>query len=212
MRFAFWCRLHTLMQLECKSVYLRFLILQMILDMTNKGIKRLETELWGAADELRANSKLTAAEYKDPVWGLILLRYAQKKFEEAKEIDKKTATSKIKPYRAKLNKLNRPLKAYQELVNEHLKELKQGIGDWQELLKCFPDNTYTDVEGLCKIVDLDEVKENDYSLTPGRYVGYSIKIDEDFDYKDRMKEIHSELSDLNIEANELMDQILSVKP
>nr|MBC8147860.1 SAM-dependent DNA methyltransferase [Bacteroidota bacterium] len=53
--------------------------------MTNEKIKRLETELWGAADNLRANSKLTAAEYKDPVLGLILLRYAQNKFEEAKK-------------------------------------------------------------------------------------------------------------------------------
>ena len=53
--------------------------------MTNEEIKRLETELWGAADNLRANSKLTAAEYKDPVLGLILLRYAQNKFEEAKK-------------------------------------------------------------------------------------------------------------------------------
>ncbi len=125
----------------------------------------------------------------------------------AKEIDKKTANSKIKPYREKLNKLNRPLKAYQDLVNEHLKELKQCIGDWQELLKWFPDNTYTDVEGLCKIVDLDEVKENDYSLTPGRYVGYSIQIDENFDYKGRMKEIHTELAELNDEANDLMQEI-----
>jgi hypothetical protein len=31
--------------------------------MTNEEIKKLETELWGAADNLRANSKLTAAEY-----------------------------------------------------------------------------------------------------------------------------------------------------
>lgn len=129
----------------------------------------------------------------------------------AKEIDKKTANNKIKPYRDKLNKLNRPLKVYQELVNEHLKELKQRIGDWQELLKWLPDNTYTDVEGLCKIVNLDEIKENDYSLTPGRYVGYSIQIDENFDYKARMKEIHSELAELNMEANELMQQILSGK-
>ena len=52
--------------------------------MTNEEIKKLETELWGAADNLRANSKLTAAEYKDPVLGLILLRYAQNKFEEGK--------------------------------------------------------------------------------------------------------------------------------
>jgi len=57
--------------------------------MTNQEIKELETELWGAADDLRANSKLTAAEYKDPVLGLILLRYAQNKFEEArKQIEK----------------------------------------------------------------------------------------------------------------------------
>jgi len=59
--------------------------LSKIMNMTNEKIKQLETELWGAADELRANSKLTAAEYKDPVLGLILLRYAQNKFEEAKK-------------------------------------------------------------------------------------------------------------------------------
>lgn len=35
--------------------------------MTNEQIKQLEAELWNAADALRANSKLTAAEYKDPI-------------------------------------------------------------------------------------------------------------------------------------------------
>jgi len=128
-----------------------------------------------------------------------------------KKIDKKTAIAKAKPFREKLNKLTRPLKVYQELVNEHLAELKQRIDDWRDLGKWFPENTYTDVEGLCKIVDLEEVRENDYSLTPGRYVGYSIQIDEDFDYKGRIKEIHSELAELNKEANDLMNQILSVK-
>lgn len=75
----------------------------------------------------------------------------------------------------------------------------------------FPEGQYQDVEGLCKIVDLDEVKEQDYSLTPGRYVGVSIDIDMDFDYKGRMTEIHSELAELNTEANALMSQIQSVK-
>ena len=51
--------------------------------MNAQQLKDLERELWGAADNLRANSKLTAAEYKDPVLGLILLRFAQNKFEEA---------------------------------------------------------------------------------------------------------------------------------
>jgi type I restriction enzyme M protein len=53
--------------------------------MNNDQIKQLEKELWDAADQLRANSKLTAAEYKDPVLGLILLRFAQNRHEEAKQ-------------------------------------------------------------------------------------------------------------------------------
>ena len=88
---------------------------------------------------------------------------------------------------------------------------KQRIGDWKKLLEWFPENKYVDVEGLCKIVELEEIKENDYSLTPGRYVGYSIQIDEDFNYKARITEIHSELATLNTEANDLMNQIQSVE-
>ena len=59
-------------------------------------------------------------------------------------------------------------------------------------------------------MDLAEVKENDDSLTPGRYVGYSIQIDMDFDYQGRMDEIHRELAGLNDEANGLMGQIQGV--
>lgn len=36
--------------------------------------------LWGAADELRANSKLKAAEYSVPVLGLIFLRFVDNRF------------------------------------------------------------------------------------------------------------------------------------
>ncbi|KAA3640763.1 MAG: SAM-dependent DNA methyltransferase, partial [Bacteroidetes bacterium] len=75
----------------------------------------------------------------------------------------------------------------------------------------FPDGTYRDIEGLCKIVDLEEVREQDYSLTPGRYVGVAIEIDMDFDYKGRMAEIHKELAELNEEAEQLMNKIQSVE-
>ena len=34
----------------------------------------IEKQLWGAADELRANSKLKSLEYSVPVLGLIFLR------------------------------------------------------------------------------------------------------------------------------------------
>ncbi len=40
----------------------------------------IEKRLWGAADELRANSKLKASEYSAPVLGLIFLRYADYRF------------------------------------------------------------------------------------------------------------------------------------
>jgi len=129
---------------------------------------------------------------------------------EAEEIDKKTATAKMKPFKEQLNKLNKPLKAYQTVVAEFLKELKQRTGDWKKLLEYFPDNQYEDVEGLCKIVDLTEIEENDYSLTPGRYVGYSIFIDEDFDYKTRMSEIHTHLQKLNSNANTTLSQIQNI--
>ena len=46
---------------------------------------QLENRLWGAADELRANSKLKASEYSIPVLGLIFLRYADVKFAEAEK-------------------------------------------------------------------------------------------------------------------------------
>jgi type I restriction enzyme M protein len=52
--------------------------------MTQEEIRQLEKELWDAADELRSNSKLTAAEYKDPLLGLVLLRFAQNRYEDAK--------------------------------------------------------------------------------------------------------------------------------
>ena len=54
--------------------------------MTYEQLKDLEKQLWDAADDLRANSKLTAAEYKDPLLGLVLLRFAQNRYEEAKDL------------------------------------------------------------------------------------------------------------------------------
>jgi len=45
----------------------------------------LEKSLWDAADELRANSGLKASEYGTPVLGLIFLRFADAKFEAARE-------------------------------------------------------------------------------------------------------------------------------
>ncbi len=49
----------------------------------NGDIARVEKRLWESADQLRANSNLSAVEYSVPVLGLIFLRYADHKFTEA---------------------------------------------------------------------------------------------------------------------------------
>lgn len=52
--------------------------------MIAEGLKQLEADLWEAADQLRANSKLTATEYTMPILGLIFLRHATNRFEQIK--------------------------------------------------------------------------------------------------------------------------------
>src|SRR5882762_1428400 len=52
--------------------------------MTGNQLRKLEAELWKAADQLRANSKLTASEYSMPVLGLIFLRHAYNRFQKIK--------------------------------------------------------------------------------------------------------------------------------
>ncbi len=72
-------------------------------------------------------------------------------------------------------------------------------GHW--LLSRFPDGQYQDVAGLCKATSRDEIATNEYSLTPGRYVGVSPASDDDEeDFVTRMREIHSELSELTEQA------------
>ena len=44
------------------------------------GTETLENRLWAAADQLRANSGLTSAQYSQPVLGLIFLRFAEVRF------------------------------------------------------------------------------------------------------------------------------------
>ncbi len=68
----------------------------------------------------------------------------------------------------------------------------------------FPGAKLRDVEGLVKTVSFKELEANDWSLTPGRYVGVAAEEeDEDFDFEETMREIHGELADLNTEAAEL---------
>jgi len=81
-------------------------------------------------------------------------------------------------------------------------------GHW--LLSRFPNATFQAVPGLCKAVTRDEIGVNDFSLTPGRYVGVAASglDDEDAEaFAERMREIHAELGELNAQAVELANAI-----
>ena len=61
-----------------------------------KDIEKLETDLWEAADNLRANSKLTSSDYFMPVLGVIFLRHAANRFDAAhKQIETDQASGKM---------------------------------------------------------------------------------------------------------------------
>ena len=61
-----------------------------------KDIEKLESDLWEAADNLRANSKLTSSDYFMPVLGVIFLRHAANRFDmAARQIEADQASGKM---------------------------------------------------------------------------------------------------------------------
>jgi len=50
--------------------------------MNRDQLKKLEKDLWSAADKLRANSDLKASEYSTPVLGIIFLKFADNKYRQ----------------------------------------------------------------------------------------------------------------------------------
>ena len=82
--------------------------------------------------------------------------------------------------------------------------------DW--LMERFPDGTYCDVTGLCKVAKLDGedgIKDQDYSLNAGRYVGVVIEDDgmTETEFKEKMLTLNSEYMILSKETVELEKQI-----
>lgn len=86
-------------------------------------------------------------------------------------------------------------------------QLKQVRYFWRQahwLIGRFPEAKLQDVEGLVKLVNLTDIEANDWSLTPGRYVGVAREEeDENFDFEEALRGIHVELEGLNDESVEL---------
>ena len=134
--------------------------------------------------------------------------------------------------RAKLEELkNKPYYEVVQSVDGYIEEYKQAkknapeksedkdektkayfylLIDWLE--ERFPEGKYRDVIGLCKVAKIDGedgIKEQDWSLNAGRYVGVVIEDDglTPEEFKTQMLELNAELETLNQEAQKLEKEI-----
>ena len=96
-------------------------------------------------------------------------------------------------------------KRYKELLAYYRKNGEDEAADWLE--ERFPDGKYRNVEGLVKAVTREEIAANDWSLTPGRYVGVVETDDNDADFAEKFASLHEELRKLNAEATTLAKKI-----
>ena len=102
------------------------------------------------------------------------------------------------------NKDLKELKEELEELHAEVKETEYYFKHVSWLQERFPQARYEDVTGLCKLADMDEIKEQEYSLNPGRYVGVVIEEDgkTEEEFISEMLEMNDELNKLNTETKE----------
>lgn len=91
---------------------------------------------------------------------------------------------------------------HRELSSNDIKKITDTYHNWRNI-----DGEYKDVKGFCKSASIDEVKYNEYILTPGRYVGIENIEDDGVPFDEKMKAITSELNELFKESRILEDEI-----
>ncbi|MBU7008380.1 type I restriction-modification system subunit M [Phosphitispora fastidiosa] len=73
-----------------------------------------------------------------------------------------------------------------ELSQEDIKTIADTYHNWRN-----PDGNYEDIKGFCNSVSIERVRELDYVLTPGRYVGLPEEED-DFNFEERFTDLKKE--------------------
>ncbi|WP_373512477.1 N-6 DNA methylase, partial [Persicitalea sp.] len=75
-----------------------------------------------------------------------------------------------------------------ELSDDDIRQITDTYHQWRNT-----DGSYEDIKGFCAAVPLDRVRELDYVLTPGRYVGLAEEED-DFDFAERFTQLKAEFA------------------
>jgi type I restriction enzyme M protein len=86
---------------------------------------------------------------------------------------------------------------------EDIRKIADTYHEWQK----GKDGNYQDIAGFCKSASLEEVRNLDYVLTPGRYVGLPDEED-DFDFEERFTRLKAEFMDQLKEEEILNKRIL----
>src|SRR5262249_59467193 len=81
------------------------------------------------------------------------------------------------------------------------------FGTDQLLLERFPDKEYLDVAGLCAVATIADIKEQDWSLNAGRYVGIRESHASDADFIAQIAILQEQFSELSAEAATLSEAV-----
>lgn len=97
-------------------------------------------------------------------------------------------------------------RAHRDFSDEQIEQLAGIVRNYRGEQGSKP---YEDIAGLCKVATFMDIENQSWSLNPGRYVGVSKKLKEDFDFKERFYELNEELEGLNVESHQLEELIKS---
>ncbi len=73
---------------------------------------------------------------------------------------------------------------------ENIEKIADTVRSWRRELNTLG---YKDISGFCKSTSIEEIKKNDYVLTPGRYVGLIDEEDDGISFEERMQKLSDEL-------------------
>lgn len=91
---------------------------------------------------------------------------------------------------------------HRELSDEEINKIADTYHQWRN-----QDGKYEDIKGFCKSATLEEVKEHEYVLTPGRYVGIEELEDDGVPFEEKMESLTSELAKLFTKSRQLEEEI-----
>lgn len=95
-------------------------------------------------------------------------------------------------------------RAHKELTAEELEKIAQTYHAWRGESK---DGNYEDEAGYCKSATLEDIKKNDYVLTPGRYVGVAEEEDDGISFEEKMTDLSQTLFEQMDESEKLEIEI-----